>query len=78
MNTGQTPIKSNNGLLTTIALDYKGTITYALEGSVFVAGAAVQWLRDQIKIIYHASETDWYTNLVKDDQQLYVVPSFTG
>lgn len=43
-----------------------------------MAGAAVQWLRDQIKIIYHASETDWYTNLVKDDQQLYVVPSFTG
>ncbi|WHQ37420.1 glycerol kinase GlpK [Spiroplasma sp. SV19] len=78
MNTGQTPIKSNNGLLTTIALDYKGTTTYALEGSVFVAGAAVQWLRDQIKIIYHASETDWYTNLVKDDQQVYVVPSFTG
>ncbi|WP_338964015.1 glycerol kinase GlpK [Spiroplasma endosymbiont of Sarcophaga carnaria] len=78
MNTGQTPIKSNNGLLTTIALDYKGTITYALEGSVFVAGAAVQWLRDQIKIIYHASETDWYTNLVKDDQRVYVVPSFTG
>ncbi|AOX44161.1 glycerol kinase [Spiroplasma sp. NBRC 100390] len=78
MNTGQTPIKSNNGLLTTIALDYKGTTTYALEGSVFVAGAAVQWLRDQIKIIYHASETDWYTNLVNDDQQVYVVPSFTG
>lgn len=78
MNTGQTPIKSNNDLLKTIALDYKGTITYALEGSVFVAGAAVQWLRGQIKIIYHASETDWYTNLVKDDQQVYVVPSFTG
>ncbi|WP_424526235.1 glycerol kinase GlpK [Spiroplasma endosymbiont of Glossina fuscipes fuscipes] len=78
MNTGQTPIKSNNGLLTTIALNYKGTTTYALEGSVFAAGAAVQWLRDQIKIIYHASETDWYTNLVNDDQQVYVVPSFTG
>ncbi|WP_425379693.1 glycerol kinase GlpK [Spiroplasma endosymbiont of Stenodema calcarata] len=78
MNTGQTPIKSNNGLLTTIALDYKGVTTYALEGSVFVAGTAVQWLRDQIKIIYHASETDWYTKLVKDDQQVYVVPSFTG
>ncbi len=67
-----------NGLLTTIALDYQNKITYALEGSIFVAGAAIQWLRDQIKIVYHASETDWYTNLVQGDQQVYVVPSFTG
>ncbi|AGM26521.1 glycerol kinase [Spiroplasma syrphidicola EA-1] len=78
MNTGETPVKSSNGLLTTIALDYNNKITYALEGSVFVAGAAIQWLRDALKIIYHASETDWYTSLVNDDQQVYVVPSFTG
>ncbi|WP_101519395.1 glycerol kinase GlpK [Spiroplasma melliferum] len=78
MNTGEKPVTSKNGLLTTIALDYQNKITYALEGSVFVAGAAIQWLRDQIKIVYHASETDWYTNLVQDDQQVYVVPSFTG
>lgn len=78
MNTGKTPVKSNNGLLTTIALDYKGEITYALEGSVFVAGAAIQWLRDQVQIVYNSAETDWYTKLVNDDQRVYVVPAFTG
>lgn len=80
MNVGENPVPSKNGLLTTIALKLNGKVTYALEGSVFVAGAAVQWLRDQLKVIYHSSETEWYANLAskENDQRIYVVPSFTG
>ncbi|WP_381415078.1 glycerol kinase GlpK [Spiroplasma endosymbiont of Anurida maritima] len=78
LNTGEKPVRSKNGLLTTVAVNLNGKITYALEGSVFVAGAAVQWLRDQLRIVYQSSQTEWYTSLVKDDQKVYVVPSFTG
>ncbi|WP_338971564.1 glycerol kinase GlpK [Spiroplasma endosymbiont of Panorpa germanica] len=78
MNTGQTPIKSENGLLTTVALDMNNKVTYALEGSVMIAGAAIQWLRDSLRIIYNSLETEWYAGLVNDDQRVYVVPSFSG
>lgn len=79
MNIGETPILSKNSLLTTIAWKLKGQKTvYALEGSVFVAGAALQWLRDGLKILYNSAESDFMASLVKDDQRVYVVPSFTG
>lgn len=79
VNTGTTAIKSQNKLLTTIAwkLGNQPTV-YALEGSVFIAGAAIKWLRDSIKIIYDAAESDFFASLVKDDQRVYLVPSFTG
>lgn len=78
MNTGNMPIISNNGLLTTIAASEKGKIQYALEGSVFVAGAAVQWLRDELQIIRNASETEEAALAVKDTNGVYVVPAFSG
>ncbi|AXK50869.1 glycerol kinase GlpK [Spiroplasma alleghenense] len=78
MNTGEEKVLSKRGLLTTVAVAYKNKITYALEGSVMVAGAAVQWLRDNLRIIYNALETEWYAGQVKDDRRIYVVPSFTG
>ena len=78
MNTGDTPIKSQNGLLTTIAWGLNGKTAYALEGSIFVAGSAVQWLRDQLKLIYTAKETEYYASLVPDTHGLYVVPAFAG
>ncbi|AHH45524.1 glycerol kinase GlpK [Mesomycoplasma bovoculi] len=79
VNTGTTAIKSSNKLLTTIAwkLENQPTI-YALEGSVFIAGAAIQWLRDSLRILYNSAESDFFTSLVQDDQRVYVVPSFTG
>ncbi|TDV24391.1 glycerol kinase [Mycoplasmopsis mustelae] len=79
VNTGNTAIESKNKLLTTIAWklgDEK--VVYALEGSVFVAGAAIQWLRDSIRLLYNAAESDFFASLVNDDQRVYVVPSFTG
>lgn len=78
MNTGETPIASKNGLLTTIAWGMNQKITYALEGSIFVAGAAIQWLRDDLRLIYDAAESEYYANLVKDTNGVYVVPAFTG
>ncbi|AGR41356.1 glycerol kinase GlpK [Spiroplasma taiwanense] len=78
MNTEEERIFSNHGLLTTVANSINGKITYALEGSVMVAGAAVQWLRDNLRIIYNAIETEWYAGQTKDDRRVYVVPSFTG
>ncbi|VEU59498.1 glycerol kinase GlpK [Mesomycoplasma neurolyticum] len=79
VNTGNKAIKSNNKLLTTVAWQLQGQKTvYALEGSVFVAGAAIQWLRDSLRILYNAAESDFYASLVKDNQRVYVVPSFTG
>ncbi|WGI36986.1 glycerol kinase GlpK [Mesomycoplasma lagogenitalium] len=79
VNTGTTAVKSKNKLLTTIAWKLgKEKVVYALEGSVFVAGAALQWLRDSIRILYNAAESDFFASLVKDDQRVYVVPSFTG
>ncbi|ATZ16905.1 glycerol kinase [Williamsoniiplasma luminosum] len=78
MNTGEKIVRSSHGLVTTVALAYDNKITYALEGSVMIAGAAVQWLRDNLKIVYSAIETEWYAGQVKDDRRIYVVPSFTG
>lgn len=78
MNTGSMPIVSNNGLLTTIAASEKGKIQYALEGSVFVAGAAVQWLRDELQIIRTAAETEEAAMAVTDTNGVYVVPAFSG
>jgi glycerol kinase len=78
MNTATQPILSENGLLTTIACGFDDTINYALEGSVFVAGAAVQWLRDEMKIIKRAEDTDAIAKSVSDTSGVYVVPAFVG
>ncbi len=77
-NTGEAPVLSKNGLITTIACGIDGKITYALEGSVFVAGAAIQWLRDELKLIEKASETEEIALSVKDTNGVVVVPAFTG
>ncbi|SDY73858.1 glycerol kinase GlpK [Tindallia californiensis] len=78
MNTGEEPIISENGLLTTIAWGREGKITYALEGSIFIAGASIQWLRDELRLIYDAAQSEYYANLVEDTHGVYVVPAFTG
>ncbi len=78
MNTGQTPIKSQNGLLTTIAWGVDNKVEYALEGSIFVAGSAVQWLRDGLRMFKHASDSETYAKRVKDTKGVYVVPAFVG
>ncbi len=78
MNTGETPVQSKNGLLTTIAWGLDNKITYALEGSVFVAGAAIQWLRDELKMISSAAETEELCCSVDDTCGVYLVPAFTG
>lgn len=78
LNTGDTPITSQNGLLTTVAWGLDGKVTYALEGSVFVAGAAVQWLRDEMHLITSASDSELHAKQVKDTDGCYVVPAFTG
>ncbi len=77
-NTGKTPLKSNNRLLTTVAYRINNEVTYALEGSIFVAGAAVQWLRDGLKFISHASETADMAKKVGYHNAVYLVPAFTG
>ena len=78
MNTGDTAIESQNGLLTTIAAGDAEHIEYALEGSVFVAGAAIQWLRDEQRMIKKASQSEEYAKEVEDTNGVYVVPAFTG
>lgn len=78
MNTGDKPVASKNGLVTTIAWGLDGKVTYALEGSIFVAGAAVQWLRDELKLIDSSSETEALASAVPDTNGCYVVPAFTG
>lgn len=78
LNTGDTPVKSKNRLLTTIAYQLDGKPTYALEGSIFVAGAVVQWLRDGLKIIREASETQPLAELADETQSVVLVPAFTG
>ena len=78
MNTGDQPAVSQNGLVSTIAWRLNGTCTYALEGSVFVAGAAIQWLRDEMKIIERASETETIARSLPDNGGVYMVPTFTG
>lgn len=78
MNTGAKPLQSKNRLLTTVGYRLKGKTTYALEGSIFVAGAAVQWLRDGLKIVRHASETEGLARGLSDTGGVYMVPAFTG
>ena len=78
MHTGDRPIFSKNGLVTTIAWGLNGTVQYALEGSIFVAGAAVQWLRDELRFIESASDSEYMAKKVPDTHGCYVVPAFTG
>ena len=78
MNTGEKPVYSSNGLVTTIAWGLDGKVNYALEGSIFVAGAAIQWLRDELKIIESSQDSEYMAKKVKDTNCCYVVPAFTG
>lgn len=78
MNTGSQPVFSKNGLVTTIAWGMNGKVTYALEGSIFVAGAALQWLRDELRLIDSAADSEYFAQRVKDTNGCYVVPAFTG
>ena len=78
MNTGETPVASQNGMLTTIAWGIGGDVEYALEGSVFVAGSLIQWLRDGLKMIESAAETETYAKAVDDTAGVYIVPAFVG
>ena len=78
MNTGEKPVFSRNGLVTTIAWGLDGKVNYALEGSIFVAGAAIQWLRDELKLIESAADSEYMAKKVKDTAGCYVVPAFTG
>ncbi|MGQ7248940.1 glycerol kinase GlpK [Halomonas sp. V046] len=78
MNTGDTPVPSTSGLLTTIAWGLDGKVTYALEGSIFIAGAAIQWLRDELKMLDSAEDSEYYAGKVDDAGGVYVVPAFAG
>ena len=78
MNTGEKLYNSNNGLLTTIAWGLDGKVEYALEGSIFIAGAAIQWLRDSLKMIEAASDSEFFASKVDDSEGVYVVPAFAG
>ncbi|WP_281648866.1 glycerol kinase GlpK [Parendozoicomonas sp. Alg238-R29] len=78
MNTGEEPVKSENGLLTTIAYGLDGKVNYALEGSVFVAGASIQWLRDEMGLIRDAADSEYFARKVEDTNGVYVVPAFVG
>jgi glycerol kinase len=78
MNTGEKPVQSKNGLLTTIAWGIDGKVTYALEGSIFVAGAVIQWLRDEMKLLEKSSDSEWMAQEVDDTNGVYVVPAFVG
>lgn len=78
MNTGSQPVASKNGLVTTIAWGLKDQVTYALEGSVFVAGAAIQWLRDELRILESSGDSEYYAKKVHDTNGCYIVPAFTG
>ena len=78
MNTGGTPVLSQNGLVTTIACGAGGKVQYALEGSIFVAGAAIQWLRDELRLLDDARDSEYMAQKVPDTNGCYVVPAFTG
>ena len=78
MNTGREPVMSKNGLVTTIAVGFEDHVEYALEGSIFVAGAAIQWLRDELGVISSAGESQQYAEAASDTAGGYVVPAFTG
>ena len=77
-NTGEKPIFSKNGLVTTIAWGLDGKVNYALECSIFVAGAAIQWLRDELRLLEEARDSEYMAQKVKDTNGCYVVPAFTG
>lgn len=78
VNTGEHPVYSSNGLVTTIAWGIENQVKYALEGSVFVGGSAVQWLRDQMKLVDSAADTEYFASKVPDTNGCYIVPAFTG
>ena len=78
MNTGNQPVESRHGLLTTMAASYNGKIQYALEGSVFIGGAVIQWLRDELGLISHASDSEAIAESVADNNGVYLVPAFVG
>ena len=78
MNTGEKPVYSRNGLVTTIAWGLDGKVNYALEGSIFVGGAAIQWLRDEMRLIDSAADSEYMAGKVPDTNGCYVVPAFTG
>lgn len=78
MNTGEQPVYSKNGLVTTIAWGLDGKVTYALEGSIFVAGAAIQWLRDEMRMVDSSPDSEYMAKKVDDTNGCYVVPAFTG
>ena len=78
MNTGETPVFSQNGLVTTIAWGLGGKVHYALEGSIFVAGAAIQWLRDELRLVEESRDSEYMALKVPDTNGCYVVPAFTG
>lgn len=78
MNTGEKPCVSQNGLLTTIAIGLDGKVQYALEGSVFVGGAVIQWIRDEMRFITEAQDAEYYAQKVPDTGGVYLVPAFTG
>ena len=78
MNTGEKMVESKNGLLTTIAWGVDGKVEYALEGSIFIGGAAIQWLRDELRVLYDAKQSEFYAQSVADTNGVYVVPAFAG
>ncbi|MDZ7672311.1 MAG: glycerol kinase GlpK [Halanaerobiales bacterium] len=78
MNIGEKPVYSDNGLLTTIAWGYNDKITYALEGSIFNAGSAIQWLKDELHLLDEAFDSEYFASKVKDSDGVYFVPGFTG
>ncbi|MDO8223287.1 FGGY-family carbohydrate kinase, partial [Staphylococcus aureus] len=78
MNTGKEAVRSNQGLLTTICCGPRGEVNYALEGAVFVGGASIQWLRDELKLIDEATDSEYFATKVNDTNGVYVVPAFTG
>ena len=78
MNTGEELVRSNNGLVTTIAATIDNKVQYALEGSVFVGGAVVQWIRDELKLVNDAADTEYFARKVEDNGGVYVVPAFVG
>ncbi len=78
MNTGEKPCESKNGLITTIAIGLNGKVQYALEGSVFVGGAVIQWLRDEMRFFTESRDAEYYAQKVSDNGGVYLVPAFTG
>ena len=78
MNTGDEKVESKNGLLTTIAIGLNGKVQYALEGSVFVGGAVIQWIRDELMLVNDAQDTEYFAKKVNDNGGVYIVPAFVG